>query len=65
MREGMRVKEQPACGVPFRPARAWRELGAFLYILKAGPAGGRLRRTSSAGGQSRYTLRDANRTWST
>jgi hypothetical protein len=26
-----------------------RELGDFLYILKAGPAGGRLRRPSSAG----------------
>ena len=26
-----------------------RELGDFLYLLKAGPAGGRLRRPSSAG----------------
>jgi hypothetical protein len=26
-----------------------RELGDFLYTLKAGPAGGRLRRPSSAG----------------
>jgi hypothetical protein len=26
-----------------------RELGDFLYILKAGPAGGRLRRPSSPG----------------
>jgi hypothetical protein len=29
-----------------------RELGDFLYTLKAGPAGGRLRRPSSAGASS-------------
>jgi hypothetical protein len=32
-----------------------RELGDFLYTLKAGPAGGRLRRPSSAGSDTTVT----------
>jgi hypothetical protein len=41
MTSGTRVKEQQHAGVPLRPVRALRELGDFLYTLKAGPAGGR------------------------
>jgi len=46
----MRVKEQQHAGDPLGRVGAgearWEK---FLYELKAGPAGGRLRRPSSAG----------------
>jgi hypothetical protein len=48
----MRVKEQQHAGVPLRRVRCWE---TFLYTLKAGPAGGRLRRPSSAGSHATLT----------
>jgi hypothetical protein len=45
---GMQVGEEDA-GVPLRLAWLLSGCEDFLYTIKAGPAGGRLRRPSSAG----------------
>jgi hypothetical protein len=48
--------EQAATGVPLRGVRAGEvRREEFLYELKAGPAGGRLRRPSSAGNDAAAT----------
>src|SRR5215211_687203 len=54
------VRDAKHASVPLRRVRAGELREEFLYELKAGPAGGRLRRPSSAGNDATVTVGPAS-----